>query len=123
MDGENLELPDASCDVVLCRFGLMHMPDRHRALTEWRRVSRPGGRVVVAVFSTPDKNGFGEVPLAIIRQRAQLAPPLPGQPGPFSLGAEGVLEDALRETGFQSIEIHRLSAPLRMASAAECIRF
>ena len=122
-DGENLELPDASFDAVLCRFGLMYMPDRHRALTEWRRVLRPEGRVVVAVFSTPDKNGWGAVPLAIIRQSAQLAPPLPGQPGPFSLGAKGILEDALRQADFQSIQIHRLSAPLRMASAAECIRF
>jgi SAM-dependent methyltransferase len=93
MDGENLELPDASFDVVLCRFGLMYMPDQNRALTEWQRVLRPEGRVVVAVFSTPNKNGWGAVPLDIIRQRAQLPPPLPGQPGPFSLGAEGVLED------------------------------
>ncbi|HEY5769662.1 MAG TPA: methyltransferase domain-containing protein [Terrimicrobium sp.] len=122
-DGENLELPDASFDAVLCRFGLMYMPDRHRALTEWRRVLRPEGRVVVAVFSTPDKNGWGAVPLAIIRQSAQLAPPLPGQPGSFSLRAKGILEDALRQADFQSIQIHRLSAPLRMASAAECIRF
>jgi SAM-dependent methyltransferase len=123
MDGENLELADASFDAVLCRFGLMYMPDRHRALTEWRRVLRPEGRVVVAVFSTPDKNGWGAVPLAIIHQSAQLAPPLPGQPGPFSLGAEGVLDDTLRQAGFQGIQIHRLSAPLRVASAAECIRF
>jgi ubiquinone/menaquinone biosynthesis C-methylase UbiE len=62
MDGENLELPDASFDVVLCRFGLMYMPNRNRALTEWQRVLRPEGRVVVAIFSTPDKNGWGAVP-------------------------------------------------------------
>jgi SAM-dependent methyltransferase len=123
MDGENLELPDASFDAVLCRFGLMYMPDRQRALAEWRRVLKPGGRVVVAVFSTADKNGWGEIPLTLIRQRAQLPPPLPGQPGPFSLGAEGVLEGAFRQAGFQSIQTLPLSAPLRMASTAECIRF
>jgi hypothetical protein len=33
------------------------------------------------------------------------------------------LEDTLRQAGFQSIQIQRVSAPLRMASAAECIRF
>jgi ubiquinone/menaquinone biosynthesis C-methylase UbiE len=73
MDGENLELADASFEAVLCRFGLMYMPDRHRALTEWRRVLRPEGHVAVAVLSTPDKNGCGAVPLAIIRQRTQLS--------------------------------------------------
>jgi SAM-dependent methyltransferase len=123
MDGENPDLPEASFDAVLCRFGLMYMPNRQRALTEWRRVLKPAGRVVVAVFSTPDKNGWGAVPLSIIRQRAQLPPPLPGQPGPFSLGGEGVLEGVFREAGFQNIQVQKLSAPLRMSSAAECIRF
>lgn len=123
MDGENLELPDNSFDVVLCRFGLIYMPHRQRALTEWRRVLKPGGRVVVAAFSTPDKNGWGAVPIGVIRKRAQLPPPLPGQPGPFSLGGEGVLEGALREAGFQNTQAHKLAAPLRMSSAAECIRF
>jgi len=123
MDGEHLALPDASFDIVLCRFGLIYMPNRQRALTEWLRVLKPGGRAVVAVFSTPERNGWGTVPIGIIRKRAQLPPPLPGQPGPFSLGGEGVLESAFRQAGYRDIEAHTLSAPLRMASAAECIRF
>lgn len=123
MDGENLELPDSSFDVVSCRFGLMYLPDRQRALTEWRRVLRPGGKAVVAAFSTPDKNGWGSVPISVIRKRAQLPPPLPGQPGPFSLGGEGVLEGAFRQAGFQEVKSHTTSAPLRMGSAAEYVRF
>jgi SAM-dependent methyltransferase len=123
MDGENLELPDSSFDVVLCRFGLIYMPHRQRALTEWRRVLKPGGRAVVSAYSTPDKNGWGAVPIGVIRKRAQLPPPLPGQPGPFSLGGEGVLEGEFREAGFQGIQARKLAAPLRMSSAAECIRF
>jgi SAM-dependent methyltransferase len=123
MDGENLELPDASFDVVLCRFGLIYMPNQQRALTEWHRVLKPGGRAVVAVFSTPDRNGWGAVPIGVIRKRAQLPPPLPGQPGPFSMGGEGALEGAFREVNFRNIQAHKLSAPLRMSSAAECIHF
>lgn len=123
MDGENLELPDGTFDVVLCRFGLMYMPNRQRALAEWRRVLKPGGRAVAAVFSTPDKNGWGSVPIGVIRKRAKLPPPLPGQPGPFSLGGEGALEGAFREADYQNVQTQKLSAPLRMSSAAECIRF
>jgi SAM-dependent methyltransferase len=122
MDGENLKLPDGVIDTLLCRFGLMFMPDRQRALAEWRRVLKPGGRAVVAVFSTADKNGWGALPMSIIRQRAQVPPPLPGQPGLFSLGGEGVLEDALRQAGYREIEIRKLSTPLRMQSAAEYVR-
>lgn len=78
---------------------------------------------MVSAYSTPDKNGWGAVPIGVIRKRAQLPPPLPGQPGPFSLGGEGVLEGEFREAGFQGIQARKLAAPLRMSSAAECIRF
>lgn len=123
MDGENLDLPDDTFDAVFCRFGLIYMPNVRGALSEWRRVLRPGGRVVVAVFSTPDRNKWGSVPIPIIRKRAGLPPPLPGQPGPFSLGGNGVLEDTLRQAGFRNVLSTPLSAPLRMKSARECIRF
>jgi ubiquinone/menaquinone biosynthesis C-methylase UbiE len=123
MDGENLELPDDTFDAVFCRFGLIYMPNVQQALSEWRRVLKPGGKTVVAVFSTPDQNQWGSVPVPIIRKRAQLPPPLPGQPGPFSLGGDGVLDDALYQAGFQNVITNTLSAPLRMKSAKECIRF
>lgn len=123
MDGEKLELPDDKFDAVFCRFGLIYMPDVQGALSEWRRVLKPGGKTVVAVFSTPERNKWGSVPIPIIRQAAQLPAPLPSQPGPFSLGGDGVLEGALRQAGFQNVLSSTLSAPLQMKSARECIRF
>ena len=122
MDGEKLDLPDASFDAVLCRLGLMYMPHPVTALREWRRALRAGGRVAVMVFSTPERNSWGAVPASIIRRRAQLPPPVPGQPGPFSLGAPGVLEGAFRQAGFADPEILAVPAPHRMASAAEYVR-
>jgi SAM-dependent methyltransferase len=122
MDGEKLDLPDASFDAVLCRLGLMYMPHPQAALREWRRVLRPGGRVAVVVFSTLDRNGWGAVPASIIRRRAQLPPPVPGQPGPFSLGAPGVLDDAFRQAGFANPEVRTVPVPLRMGSSAEYVR-
>ena len=53
-DGLALPLADASFDVVTISFGLRNMADRHRALTEMRRVLRPGGRLFVLEFSQPD---------------------------------------------------------------------
>ena len=122
MDGEKLGLPDASFDAVICRLGLMYMPHPVTALREWRRVLKPGGRVAVVVFSTPDRNPWGAVPASIIRRRAQLPPPVPGQPGPFSLGAPGVLDGIFREAGFAAPEVHAVPAPHRTANAAEYIR-
>ena len=119
MDGENLDLDDASFDAVICRLGLMYMPHPVAALSEWHRVLKPGGRVAIIVFTTPDRNGWGMKPVSIIRQRAQLPPPAPGQPGPFSLGADGVLESAFQEAGFASSNIETVPVPLQMSSTAE----
>lgn len=123
MDGENLELPDNSFDAVLSRVGLIYFPDQHKALTGMRRVLRPGGRVGAITYSTPENNKFFSVPVSIIRRRAQLPPPLPGQPGPFSLGAPGVLETAYAKAGFRDIQVRLVPSPLRLPSAAECVRF
>jgi hypothetical protein len=92
------------------------------ALREWRRALKAGGRVAVVVFSTPDQNGWGAIPASIIRRRAQLPPPVPGQPGPFSLGDPGVLEGVFRQAGFADTEVRAAPVPHRMASAAEYVR-
>jgi ubiquinone/menaquinone biosynthesis C-methylase UbiE len=123
MDGENLDVPAESFDAVISRVALIYFPDQQRALTGMRRTLKPGGRTVNAVYTTAECNGFFTVPISIIRKRAQLPPPLPGQPGPYSLGEKGVLEEAYRQAGFSDIETRVVSAPLRMSSAAECLRF
>ena len=88
-----------------------------------KRVLKPGGRVGAIVYSTAENNKFFSIPVSIIRRRAQLPPPQPGQPGPFSLGNPGVLEEAYKKAGFRDIQIRVVPAPLRMTSAAECVRF
>jgi SAM-dependent methyltransferase len=123
MDGENLDLGDATFDVVMSRVGLIYFPDQQRALAEMRRVLVPGGRVAAIVYATADKNGFFSVPVGIVRRHAKLGPPLPGQPGPFSLGGDGALEAAFTRAGFVDVKVEPFSAPLRMKSAAECLRF
>lgn len=52
-DGMALPLPDRSFDAVTISFGLRNMADRHKALSEMRRVLRPGGRLFVLEFSQP----------------------------------------------------------------------
>lgn len=124
MDGENMdELEADSFDAVISRVGLIYFPDQQKALTGMLRVLKPGGSIGAIVYSTPDKNQFFSIPISIIRRRAALPPPLPGQPGPFSLGAPGVLEEAFRAAGFRDIETRVVPAPVRMKSAAECVRF
>jgi len=123
MDGEDLHVPPGRFDAVICRLGLIYLPDREAALSGMLEALRSGGRLGAIVYSTPEANRFFSVPVSIIRRAAQLPPPLPGQPGPFSLGTPDVLRHELEAAGFVDVEVRALPAPLQLASAAECVRF
>ncbi len=124
LDGEALgTLPPGSFDAVVSRVGLIYFPDQQRALAGMKAALKPGGRVGAVVYSTPERNAFFSTPVKLIRERARLPAPLPGQPGPFSLGGEGVLEATLAKAGFRDIEVRRVPSPVRLATAAECVRF
>jgi SAM-dependent methyltransferase len=122
-DGEQLDLPEASYDAAISRVGLIYFPDQQAALTRIRHALRPGGRMAAVVYSTPDRNEFFSIPVGIIRRRAGLQPPAPGQPGPFSLGPPGIAQEILARAGFRDVVVHAVPSPLRQPSAAECVRF
>jgi SAM-dependent methyltransferase len=119
LDGEVLDVEPASFDAAISRLGLMYLPDKAGALAEARRALRPGGRYAAVVFAEPERNGFFSIPIGIIRRRAQLPPPAPGLPGPFSCANLG---EQLEAAGFREIEVRRLQAPAVLRSAAECTR-
>ena len=123
-DGELLEIGNQTpFDTVISRVGLIYFPDQHRALRAMHGHLKPNGRVGAIVYSTADKNGFFSVPVGIIRRRAGLGAPAPGQPGPFSLGDPAVLAKRLTDAGFHDVRVEKIDAPVRLASAAECLQF
>ncbi|MEO6605454.1 MAG: class I SAM-dependent methyltransferase [Aeromicrobium sp.] len=124
LDGEEVgTLTGADYDAVVSRVGLIYFPDQQKALRGMHSALREGGRVSTVVYSTPDENRFFSVPVGIIRGRAQLPSPLPGQPGPFSLGGPGVLAEALTSAGFVDVEVTEVPSPVRLPSAKDCVRF
>ena len=123
LDGEQLDVEEGSFDAVISRVGFIYFPDQQAALRGMWRALRPGGKLAGIVYSTAEANAFFSIPVSIIRRRAELPPPAPGQPGPFSFGAPGVIEAAYERAGFTDIEARRMAAPLRLSSAAECVRF
>ena len=123
LDGENLDVEPEAFDTVISRVDLIYFPDQQKALSGMRRALKSDGRVAAIVYTTAENNKFFSLPVSIIRRRAQLPPPLPGQPGPFSLGTPGVLEEAYKQAGFHDIEMRIVSAPLHLSSAEECVRF
>lgn len=124
IDGENLaDLNALPFDAVISRVGLIYFPDQQKALQGMKQQLKTGGKVAAMVYSTAESNPFFSIPVSIIRRRANLPSPLPGQPGPFSLGAEGKMADVFLKAGFRNIEVETINAPVRVSSAAECLQF
>ncbi|MGB3676736.1 MAG: demethylmenaquinone methyltransferase [Candidatus Nanopelagicales bacterium] len=61
--GDAMALPfaDATFDAVTISFGLRNVVDTEGALREMRRVTRPGGRLVICEFSQPSNDVFRTV--------------------------------------------------------------
>ncbi len=119
MNAEWIDLPVASVDVVLCRWGYMLMADPAAALGETRRVLRSGGRVGLAVWDSIERNPWAALPGLELRERGLGSPPQPGAPGPFALGEETRLRELLEQAGFAVIRVEGLDLHRRHPSFSE----
>ena len=95
IDIESIDIPAASQDAVLCRWGLMFLVDPEAGMREIRRVLKPGGRFATAAWTTADDN-----PWSAIVARTLGEPLDPDAPGQFALGREGRLQDLIEGAGF-----------------------
>jgi trans-aconitate methyltransferase len=117
-DIEAFELAPASLDVVLSRAAIMYASNPCETLRRLHCALRPGGRLAVAVWATPDKVAFA-TPVAVMIETLGVAPPA-GRPGPFTLGADGVLEELVRDAGFTDVVARTALAVYETASAEAC---
>ncbi|HEX4437153.1 MAG TPA: methyltransferase domain-containing protein [Solirubrobacteraceae bacterium] len=115
INAEWIDLPLATVDVVLCRYGYMLMADPAAALSETRRVLRPGGHLGLAVWDSIEVNPWSAVPAALLRERGLGGAGAPG-PGPFALGSQEQLMALLEDTGFTEIAITPVEMLRRHAS-------
>jgi SAM-dependent methyltransferase len=120
IDACDIPLPDDTYDTVVCRMGLMLVSDPARAAAEIRRVLRPGGRLVAAVWADPAANPWmASVGMAAMMQglTAGGSPTEPG--GPFSLADPGALHALLEETFFDNVRVDEAVGVRRYRSSDE----
>jgi SAM-dependent methyltransferase len=108
---EWIDLPTASVDAVLCKWGLMFSVDPEAALREWRRVLRPGGRVALAAWDQPPLNDWATIPTRALVELGHAEPPDPDAPGMFILSAPGRLAELLEAAGFVDVEVDSVATP------------
>jgi SAM-dependent methyltransferase len=105
LDAEDIDLGENAVDAVVCRWGYMLMPNPGVALAETRRVLRPGGRLVFAVWASADRNPWNSVPGRILVARGLMPPPVSGEPGMFVLADEEELRVLVEGAGFADVQI------------------
>ncbi|HEX6557202.1 MAG TPA: class I SAM-dependent methyltransferase [Ktedonobacteraceae bacterium] len=123
MDAEALDLPEQSFDIILSRFGLMFLPDPQVALERMHQLLVPGGRLVAAVWGSPQKVPFARWPMEVAIRVLQVPAPPPQMPGPFSLADPHRLEQLLTQAGFTAVHTEPMMLTLEWASVDDYIRF
>jgi SAM-dependent methyltransferase len=116
-DAESLNLDASSFDAVLCRWGLMFMPDLDGVIRAMHRALKPGGRFATAVWSVADKVPMLGLAREAIRRITGIVPP-PNAPDPTKLADTSILERALGGAGFRDIAFERLIVTFEFPSAA-----
>ena len=112
----SIDVEAASIDGVLCRWGYMLMADPVTALTQTRRVLRPGGRLVLAAWTGPDDNLWSAIPMRELVRRGLEERPDPDAPGQFAWADQGVIAERLQEAGFVDFELAAVDFTVSYAS-------
>jgi SAM-dependent methyltransferase len=109
IDAERIDLDDDSVDGMLCQSGYMLMADPAAALSETRRVLRPGGRVALSVWGDPERNPWASTPGRLLVERGHIPPPEPGAPGAFSMASDERVRELVGAAGFTAVRIEEVA--------------
>jgi ubiquinone/menaquinone biosynthesis C-methylase UbiE len=115
-DAEALSFADASFDAVVMNFGMLHLARPEQAMSEARRVLRPGGRFAFTVWDTPDRAvGFGIV-IRAIQKYGDLDVPIPPGPPFFRFSEPEEARKALTAAGFSDVSVIHVPQIWRLPS-------
>ncbi|HEV8561734.1 MAG TPA: methyltransferase domain-containing protein [Actinophytocola sp.] len=125
MDAAAIDLPEAGVDAVLCRLGLMFVPDLDRVLAGVRTVLVPGGRFATAIPWRPTDQAMPRLVGAILAalDLPPLPPVAPGVAGIFSLADASYVCAALERAGLTEILVQPFTLAYDYHSPDEWLDF
>jgi SAM-dependent methyltransferase len=118
-DAQSLDLPDGSFDGIVSRFAYMLVPDMAAAFAESRRVLRPGGRLVFAVWASAPENPWASTLGRTMIELGHAEPPEPDAPGPFRLADPDRIRDLVSAAGFTDVGVEDVELTMSYRSFDE----
>lgn len=116
---EALPFADGAFDVATGFNAFQYAADRVNALRQARRVLRPDGRLVAAVWGQPEQCQMAPYLAAL---GPLMPPPPPGAPGPWALSPPGALEDLAAEAGLEPVSAGVATCVFRFADEETALR-
>jgi SAM-dependent methyltransferase len=118
-DIEDLPFENKSFDAVTGFNSFQYAGNPVVALQEARRVTKPGGHVVVMTWGPPEGMQAAALVAAL---KPLLPPPPPGAPGPFALSDETALRALVESAGLKPIEVNDVECFWRYKNLDEGLR-
>ncbi len=119
---DSLPFDDNQFDAAVSRLGVMFFPDPLRGVREMLRVTKPVGRVSLAVWAKSELNPFSYVVTNVMSRYTDFdtAAVTPGaSDGAFRFAEPGVLASILKEAGARTLQEHvlefHIEAPISLS--------
>jgi SAM-dependent methyltransferase len=122
-DAASLDFPEASFDAALSRWGIIFEPDAEGAAARIRSFLKPGGRMAISSWGSPDRVPFLAIPMRTAMQRLQVPVPPPGTPGPLSRPTAQALGGLLEAAGFSGVEVEEAEVTFEWQSPEDFTTF
>ena len=121
-DAQELPFDDGEFDLVVCQFGIMFYPDKVKGNSEAHRVLRDGGRYLLAIWDSIERNTLCDLANRSMHKLFPDNPPKFMERGPFSYHDPEWIERDLRAAGFGTVDIETVALRSRSPSADDAAR-